>query len=96
MKQADLDRAVAIKIPRKSQLDPADVEQFYREARAAAQLKHPHIVSILEVGRHEDRVYIVTDFVQGLDLAVLICAGAKYDQIFFQDHWIGKKVVPYK
>ena len=60
---------VAIKIPRKGELSLEDGELFIREARAAAQLKHPHIVSVLEVGRHEDRIYIVTEFVQGLDLA---------------------------
>ncbi len=65
----ELDRQVAVKIPRKGQLSVEDSELFIREARAAAQLKHPHIVSVLEVGRHEDRIYIVTEFVQGLDLA---------------------------
>ena len=68
-RDTELDRQVAVKIPRKGQLSVEDGELFIREARAAAQLKHPHIVSVLEVGRHEDRIYIVTDFVQGLDLA---------------------------
>lgn len=36
---AELDRTVAIKIPRKGQLDPTETELFWREARAAAQLK---------------------------------------------------------
>ena len=60
---------VALKIPRKGELSPEDAEQFIREARAAAQLNHPNIVSVLEVGRDKDRVYIACDFVQGLDLA---------------------------
>ncbi|MCA9211436.1 MAG: protein kinase [Planctomycetales bacterium] len=68
-RDTELDRQVAVKIPRKGQLTAEDAELFVREARAAAQLKHPHIVSVLEVGRHEDRIYIVTEFVQGLDLA---------------------------
>jgi serine/threonine protein kinase len=68
-RDTELDRTVAVKIPRKGQLSQEDSELFIREARAAAQLKHPHIVNVLEVGRHEDRIYIVTDFVQGLDLA---------------------------
>ena len=65
----ELDRTVAVKIPRKDQLNPKETEQFLREARAAAQLKHPHIVSIHEVGREEDTVYIVSDYVEGLNLA---------------------------
>ncbi|MBI3860935.1 MAG: protein kinase [Planctomycetia bacterium] len=65
----ELDRVVAIKIPRQEQLDANQTEQFLREARAAAQLRHPSIVSVHEVGRHDGLVYIVSDFVSGLTLA---------------------------
>ena len=65
----ELDRTVAIKIPRKGQLDPGETEQFLREARAAAQLRHPNIVSVHEVGREQDTVFIVSDFVEGVTLA---------------------------
>jgi tetratricopeptide (TPR) repeat protein len=43
-------------------------EKFFREARAAAQLRHPSIVSVHEVGRDGDSVYIVSDFVRGVTL----------------------------
>ncbi len=65
----ELDRTVAIKIPRKGQLTPTETEQFFREARVAAQLRHPNIVSVHEVGRTEDSIYIVSDFVRGVTLA---------------------------
>ena len=68
-RDTQLDRMVALKIPRKGELSPEEAEQFIREARAAAQLKHPNIVSVLEVGRYKDRIYIACDFIQGLDLA---------------------------
>ena len=68
-RDTELDRTVAIKIPRKGQLDPDETEQFLREARAAAQLRHPNIVSVHEVGREEDTVFIVSDFVEGVTLA---------------------------
>ena len=45
-----LDRIVAVKIPRRGQLEPEEVEKFLREARAAAQLQHPNIVGVHEVG----------------------------------------------
>ena len=65
----ELDRTVAVKIPHQGQLSPVEAEQFLREARAAAQLKHPNIVSVHEVGRDRGHVYIVSDYVEGLDLA---------------------------
>ena len=68
-RDTELDRTVAIKIPRKNQLDAAEAEKFLREARAAAQLQHANIVSVHEVGRQDDTVYIVSDFVRGVSLA---------------------------
>jgi tRNA A-37 threonylcarbamoyl transferase component Bud32/ribosomal protein S27E len=64
-----LDRWVSIKIPRHRRLEPAEAEKFLREARAAAQLRHPNIVSVHEVGREADLIYIVCDFVEGVSLA---------------------------
>ena len=64
----ELDRIVALKLPRKGQLSREDTERFIREARAAAQLKHAHIVSVLEVGRHDDRIYIASEFIRGITL----------------------------
>jgi tetratricopeptide (TPR) repeat protein len=63
-----LDRTVAIKIPRQGGLDSHQTEQFLRDARASAQLKHPHIVGVHEVGRDDDTLYIVSDFIQGANL----------------------------
>ncbi len=65
----ELDRVVALKIPRKGQLSPNEAEQFFREARAAAQLKHPNIVPVHEVGREDDTIFIVTDLIHGVSLA---------------------------
>jgi serine/threonine-protein kinase len=64
----ELDRTVAIKIPRQGAMSAEDQEKFFREARAAAQLRHPSIVSVHEVGRDGDNVYIVSDFVRGVTL----------------------------
>jgi serine/threonine protein kinase len=63
-----LDRTVAIKIPRAGAMTAEEQEKFFREARAAAQLKHPSIVSVHEVGRDGDSIYIVSDFVRGVTL----------------------------
>lgn len=68
-RDTELDRTVAIKLPRKNQLEPGEVEQFFREARAAAQLRHPNIVPVHEVGREKDTLFIVSDLVRGVSLA---------------------------
>ena len=68
-RDTQLDRTVAIKIPRKEQIAPGDIEQFLREARAAAQISHPNIVPVHEVGRDGDTIYIVSRYIDGLTLA---------------------------
>src|SRR5262245_24406131 len=68
-RDTELDRHVAVKIPRKGQLDEDEIEQFLREARAAAQLRHPNIVSVHEVGREGSSLFIVSEFVRGATLA---------------------------
>lgn len=64
----ELDRTVAVKVPRRSYVDSSQAEMFLREARTAAQLQHPNIVTVHEVGRANDQVYIVSDFITGISL----------------------------
>lgn len=71
-RDTELDRVVAVKIPRHGQLTSIEMEQFFREARAVAQLRHPNIVSVHEVGREGDIVFIVSDLVRGVSLADLL------------------------
>ena len=63
-----LDCQVAIKIPRQEQLNAPQAEQFFREARAAAQLRHANIVHVREIGRDGDSVFIVSDYIAGANL----------------------------
>lgn len=65
----ELDRIVAIKLPRWGQLSSDEMESFFREARAVAQLSHPGIVSVYEVGRQAETVYIVSEFIDGQTLS---------------------------
>jgi WD40 repeat protein/serine/threonine protein kinase len=67
-RDTELDRTVAVKIPRKDKVEAVELEKFLREARAAAQLKHPHIVSVYEVGRDGDTLYIVSELIRGVNL----------------------------
>jgi WD40 repeat protein len=72
-RDTELDRIVALKIPH-SGLVTADEElaRFQREARAAAQLRHPGIVSVHEVATLEGLPVIVADFVTGVSLKDLL------------------------
>ena len=67
-RDTQLDRIVAVKIPRRQYLTEAETEQFLREARSAAQVRHPNIVSVHEVGRENGQIYIASDFIDGASL----------------------------
>jgi WD40 repeat protein/tRNA A-37 threonylcarbamoyl transferase component Bud32 len=64
-----LQRTVALKIPRRGQPDKAESEFFFRDARAAAQLNHPSIVNVNEVGRDGETIFISSQFIDGADLS---------------------------
>jgi Flp pilus assembly protein TadD/tRNA A-37 threonylcarbamoyl transferase component Bud32 len=69
-RDSQLDRLVALKVPRAGSLDgPESLDRFLREGRAVARLTHPHIVPVFEVGQHEDMPFLISEFVQGVTLA---------------------------
>jgi serine/threonine protein kinase len=71
----ELDRIVALKVPRAGNLSGRDdQDRFFREARSAAQLRHPNIVPLYEVGQAEGMPYLVSAYVQGVTLADLLTA----------------------
>ncbi|MFO0606706.1 MAG: serine/threonine-protein kinase [Polyangiales bacterium] len=47
---------------------PETVARFLREGRAAAAIRHPHVVQIFDVGTHEGAPYLVMEFLDGGDL----------------------------
>jgi uncharacterized protein (TIGR03066 family) len=68
-----LDRVVALKVPNPGVMDtPKRVERFLREAKAAAGLRHPHIVPVFDAGQDGDRYYIATAFIDGKPLSEAI------------------------
>ena len=65
-----LDRPVAVKLLRANLAsDPAFVERFRREARAAAVLSHPNVAGVFDYGEHEGEAFIVMELVEGENLA---------------------------
>ena len=68
-RDTELERTVAVKVPRLDRLHGLESELFLREARAAAPLRHPNIAAIHEIGREDEFIYIVSDFIPGVTLA---------------------------
>lgn len=64
-----LDRLVAVKWPRDGRLSHSESQVFLREAQAAAQVRHPHLVQVHEIGQHQGAYYIVSEYIQGVNLA---------------------------
>ena len=67
----DLNRVVAIKVPRTERVSrPEDIEAYLNEARILASLDHPHIVPVYDVCRTDDGLcFVVSKLIEGSDLA---------------------------
>ena len=67
----ELDREVAIKVPRPGRwTTPADLELFFGEARLSAQVRHPALVEVFDVGRDPAcGCYVVMEYVAGRPLS---------------------------
>ena len=68
-----LERQVAIKfLPQHLTKDKDNVERFEREAKAAASLNHPNIVTIYEIAEENDQTFIVMEYVEGQTLREML------------------------
>ncbi len=63
----ELDRKVALKLLRGS-AGTVDPRGLLREAQAMAQLRHPNVVTVHDVGEHHGRVYVAMEYVEGVTL----------------------------
>jgi hypothetical protein len=71
--QSPLGRMVALKVIRPETSESGDYRaRFLREARLAAAVDHPHIVSVFDFGEHAGRLYLTMQWVDGVDLQRLI------------------------
>jgi serine/threonine protein kinase len=68
-----LERTVAIKLLREDfSKDPPFRERFRQEAKAAANLSHPNIVTIHDFGFDENQIFIVMEYIPGTDLKTIL------------------------
>jgi serine/threonine protein kinase len=79
-----LNRVVAIKVPQfegPPQAVGARRQRFQREARAAAQVWHPHVCPIYDVGEHDEVPYVVMAYVEGQSLTRRLAEGGRYENV---------------
>lgn len=75
-----LERTVALKILRKDfSNNPEFRRRFHQEAKAAANLSHPNIVTVHDFGIFADQIFIVMEYVPGTDLKSLIKKHGKFN-----------------
>ena len=75
-RDARLDRIVAIKVlPKSFSADADRLQRFVQEARSAAALNHPNILSIFDIGEEQGAPYIVSELLEGQTLRERIGAG---------------------
>ncbi|MFY9905303.1 MAG: serine/threonine-protein kinase, partial [Terriglobales bacterium] len=75
-RDARLDRIVAIKVlPATFSADTARLQRFMQEARSAAALNHPNILSIFDIGEERGAPYIVSELLEGQTLRERIRSG---------------------
>ncbi len=64
-----LERPVAVKLLLPTDRDSSATERFQREARAAARLSDPNVVSVYDFGQHGDGFFLVMELVEGRDVS---------------------------
>jgi eukaryotic-like serine/threonine-protein kinase len=67
-----LNRDVAIKVLARAGADPVRQQRFTDEAQAASALNHPNIVTVFDVGVHDEVPYIVSELVDGASIRSLL------------------------
>ncbi|MFH1707391.1 MAG: protein kinase [Planctomycetota bacterium] len=66
-RQKSLNRIVAIKLMLAgADASEMDIKRFIREAEACANLKHPNIIDIIDIGKHEGQFYFAMEFIEGV------------------------------
>ena len=78
----ELGRSVALKfLPTDVAAHPSRVNRFIQEAKAASSLNHPNILTVYEIGRDGETIFIATEFVDGVTLRQRLHSSLKLTEI---------------
>jgi serine/threonine-protein kinase len=83
-RQSSLQRDVALKVLRADlSADGNFLERFRREAVCTAQINHPHVVGVVDVGmiERDRRWYIVMELIEGIDLSVELAQRGRFEEM---------------
>ena len=85
-RDTELDRVVALKIPRSGDLSSQIArDRFFREARSVAQLSHASIVPVYDYGEAEEIPFLVSEYVSGTTLSDELSATKSFLSQFGSD-----------
>src|SRR5260370_2742837 len=71
-----LGRKAALKLlPNNLTTDETQLRRFKNEARSASALNHPNILTVYEIGAEGDRLFIATEFIEGITLRASLASG---------------------
>jgi len=74
--QTSLSRQVVLKVlDTANEVSAKNVERFMNEARIVASLRHPNVITIYDVGRHQNFIYISMEYIEGGDLKARMIEG---------------------
>jgi serine/threonine protein kinase len=77
---SQLHRRVALKIPNFPKHEGPELERFYREAQAAAVLRHPNLCPVYDVGQINGIHYLTMAYIEGRSLGALLSSGRAFSQ----------------
>lgn len=84
--QLSMDRILAVKVlPVSLARDKRYIRRFLREARSAAQMNHPNLTRVYDVGSHRGVFYFSMEFVEGATLLALINSEVRIDPLTATD-----------
>src|SRR5262245_53782671 len=79
-----LNRLVAVKVPRfdgHEQTQASRRQRFQREARAAAQVRHPHVCPVYDVGEQDGQPFLVMAYIEGISLSESLQRQGRYEEV---------------